>query len=174
MAPFGPIGSEQIPFTLSNIEVPHRVAMPRHRNLAWVFQKLCPGESGVFAEQIAQSLGHFLRSFGFRLGTRWIAASLTTIGQRCPGVRLLSDQSLRGVTSPDSATAETKRRTSAGSRVFLLTNSGEIIGQIAERRFELPLKSDDGVIHGHWLEYFTRKLAMLLRDEFLTPLRYYK
>jgi hypothetical protein len=28
--------------------------MPRHRNLAWVFQKLCPGESSVFAEQIAQ------------------------------------------------------------------------------------------------------------------------
>ena len=28
--------------------------MPRHRNLAWVFQKLCRGESGVSTEQIAQ------------------------------------------------------------------------------------------------------------------------
>jgi hypothetical protein len=56
----------------------------------------------------------------------------------------------------------------------LLTHSGEIMGQIAECRFELPLKFDDGVIHGLWLEYFNLKLAMLLRDEFLTPLRYYK
>jgi hypothetical protein len=46
-----------MPFTLSNTEAPHRVAMPRHRNLAWVLQKLCPGESGVFAEQIAQMIG---------------------------------------------------------------------------------------------------------------------
>ena len=33
-----------------------------------------------------------------------------------------------------------------------LTPSDEIIGQTAKRRFELPLKFHDGVIHNLWLK----------------------